>query len=316
MFEKDENALRVGSPQQLALDVGGPESGSTGTTSTKTRSTTSMETSSRSAAVATWPPTGIRPYYLDDHCCIIHGDCREILPTFPATSFDLVLMDPPYGHNNNNGDLAHRWEEALGIHRRGQLVRGEARPIANDGPEANDLVRWAFGESGRLLKPGCCCCCCGGGGGPDPQFARWSLWMDEAIGFKQAVVWDKGGLGMGWHYRRNYELMLVAEKPGAAGHWFGGSSQANVVRIPGIKPAADDHPTPKPLSLMGLFVRLHSERGDLVLDPFMGSGTTLAAAKDLGRRAIGIEIEEQYCEIAARRLSQEVLPFASDLRAR
>jgi site-specific DNA-methyltransferase (adenine-specific) len=189
---------------------------------------------------------------------------------------------------------------------------GEARPIANDGPEANELVRWMFGEAARVLKPGCCCCCCcGGGGGPDPQFARWSLWLDEALNFKQMVVWDKGGLGMGWHYRRNYETILVGEKAGAACHWYGGNKQANVVRIPGLKPQADGHPTPKPPKLMGLFVRLHSQAGELVLDPFAGAGTTMRAAKDMGRRAIGIEIEERYCEIAAKRMGQEVL-FAAE----
>jgi len=248
------------------------------------------------------------PYYSRDGITIYHGDCREILPLLPAV--DLVLTDPPYGHNNNNnGDLIHRWEAALGLVKRGVAPQGKARPIANDGPEANELIRWAFGEFNRLLKPGCCCCCCCGGGGPDPQFARWSLWLDEAIGFKQAIVWDKGGLGMGWHYRRNYEMVLVAEKPGAACKWFGGNSQANVVRISGLKPTEDDHPTPKPVPLMALFIRLHSELGDLILDPFMGSGTTLLAARDLGRKAIGIEIEERYCEIAVRRLAQQLLPF-------
>ena len=248
------------------------------------------------------------PYYDHAGITIYHGDCREILPAMEPASIDLVLTDPPYGHNNNNnGDLAHRWEEALGLVNRGVCEAGKARPIANDGPEANELVLWSFGEMSRLLKPGCCCCCCCGGGGPDPQFARWSLWMDETIGFKQAVVWDKGGLGMGWHYRRNYELMLVGEKPGAACKWYGGNSQANVIRIPGLKPTAEGHPTPKPLKLFGLFVRLHSQHGDLVLDPFMGAGTALRAAKDMGRRAIGIEIEERYCEIAAKRMAQETL---------
>ena len=250
----------------------------------------------------------MKPYYEHAGITIYHGDCREVLPAIAPNSVDLVLTDPPYGHNNNNnGDLAHRWEAALGLVDR--VDDEAARPIANDGPEANELVRWMFGEANRVLMPGCCCCCCCGGGGPDPQFARWSLWMDEAIGFKQAVVWDKGGLGMGWHYRRNYELMLVGEKPGAACRWYGGNDQPNVVRINGIKPSADDHPTPKPEKLMAHFLNLHSLPGHLVLDPFMGGGTTLVAAKRGGRRAIGVEVDERWCEMAAKRLAQEVMPL-------
>ena len=71
----------------------------------------------------------------------------------------------------------------------------------------------------------------------------------------------------------------------------------------------DGHPCPKPLDLFRWFVSECSVSDDLILDPFMGSGTTLVAAKQLGRRAIGIEIEEKYCEIAVRRLAQEVLPL-------
>ena len=67
------------------------------------------------------------------------------------------------------------------------------------------------------------------------------------------------------------------------------------------------HPTQKPLAVMRHLVEWYSDSGDSVLDPFMGSGTTLRAAKDLGRKAIGIEIEERYCEIAVKRLAQEVL---------
>lgn len=246
-------------------------------------------------------------YYQDEWVTLYHGDARDILPTLAAESVDFIFTDPPYGHNNNNGDLAHRREAALGVLPPGATAP-EGRPIANDGPEANGLVRWFYGEADRLLKKGCCCCCCcAGGGGPDPQFARWSLWMDEAIGFKQMVVWDKGGLGMGWHYRRNYEVVLVGEKPGAACKWYGGNSTANVVRFPGIKPQEHDHPTPKPLQLPEWFMQLHSAPGDLVLDPFTGGGTTLRAAKNLGRRAIGIEIDERWCEMTAQRLGQESL---------
>lgn len=67
------------------------------------------------------------------------------------------------------------------------------------------------------------------------------------------------------------------------------------------------HPTGKPIGLFTSFIQDFTEMGETVLDPFMGSGTTLRAAKDLGRKAIGIEIEEKYCEIAVKRLAQEVL---------
>ena len=261
------------------------------------------------------------PYYDRDGITIYHGDCREVLPLLADESIDLVLTDPPYGHNNNNGDLIANREKALG---RGEA--GAARPIANDGAEANDLVQWLFGEAKRLLGPGCCCCCCCccGGGGPDPQFARWSMWLDEQLNFKQMVVWDKGPMGMGWHYRRSYETVLVAEKPGAKCRWYDETNRIeNIIRhIPwrkteqysahGVVVKKGDiiesiHPTTKPVELMRHFMHLHTKAGDGVLDPFMGGGTTLRAAADLGRRAIGIELEERYCEMAAKRLAQKVL---------
>ena len=146
----------------------------------------------------------MKPYYEHAGITIYCGDVRDVLPTLPTGSIDFIFTDPPYGHNNNNGDLIHRWEAALGRLPCGVNTPLESRPIANDGIEANDLIQWAFGEWDRLLSPGCCCCCCCcGGGGPDPQFARWSLWLDKSVGFKQMVVWDKGPMGMGWHYRRS-----------------------------------------------------------------------------------------------------------------
>jgi DNA modification methylase len=253
-----------------------------------------------------WPPID-NPYYCDDYACIIHADCRDILPLLEPV--DLVLTDPPYGHNNNNGDLIHNWEKALG-QSNGQ--EAEARPIANDGrEEASALVKLLFEESARLLRPGSCCCCCCCGGGPDPQFARWSLWLDEYLEFKQMVVWDKGPMGMGWHYRRSYETVLVAQKKGAACKWYDTTDRIeNIIRnIPKIIPSKIDHPTPKPIALMAHFINLHTEPGNVVLDPFLGAGTTLVAAKNLRRKAIGIELEEKYCAIAVKRLAQEVLPL-------
>ena len=234
------------------------------------------------------------------------GDCRDILPTLPKVDF--IFTDPPYGHNNNDGDMAANREKIFQHNTLSAERDNKPRPIANDGVEANELVRWFFKYSNELLSGGgCCCCCCCGGGGPDPQFARWSLWMDEAIGFKHMVIWDKGPMGMGHHYRRSYETVLVAEKKGGACHWYDTTKKIeNVIRPNSfankIIPQADDHPTVKPVGLSEHFIRLHSQARELVLDPFMGSGTTGVACMNLGRKFIGIEIEPKYFDIACRRI--------------
>ena len=245
------------------------------------------------------------PFYSRDGIVIYCGDAREVVPQLPPASVDFIFTDPPYGHNNNNNDLTHRREAALGVPHSVHQDRS-ARPIANDGPEADVLVRWFICEADRLLVNGGCCCCCCCGGGPDPTFARWSLWLDAALGFKQMIVWDKGGLGMGWHYRRNYETVLVGQKRGGPCRWYGGHDVPNIVRIAGIRPSRDDHPTPKPVALSAWFLRLHAAPGHLVLDPFAGGGSTLIAARAHGCRAVGVEIEENYCRVAVERLRQQV----------
>ncbi len=248
----------------------------------------------------------VKPYATGRDWTLYHGDCRKVLPTLEDGTADLVVTDPPYGHNNNNnGDLIANWEKALG---KGE--HGTPRPIANDGPEANDLFRAILPECYRILQPGCCCCCCGGGGGPDPQFARWSLWLDEVFNFKQMVVWDKGPMGMGWHYRRSYEVVLVGEKPGAACRWFDNTNRVENIIRPGangirkIIPSEDEHPTPKPWELAAHFVGLHTQFGHVVVDPFAGHGWVGVACLHTARRFIGIEIDERYCEVAARRLQR------------
>lgn len=240
------------------------------------------------------------------------ADCLEVLPHL--TGIDAVVTDPPYGHGNNDDDLISRWEQALG---RGEA--GPPRPIPNDGPEANELYRKALPLIYDALSPGgCCCCCCCGGGGPDPQFARWAMWMDEVFRFKQMVVWDKGPMGMGWHYRRSYEVVLVGEKPGASCKWYGGRCVENIIRpgqygIRKIIPSLDEHPCAKPIALYAHFIRLHTAPADMVLDPFCGHGPCGIAALRLGRRFVGIEIDPGYFEIAKRRiqweLAQPPLPF-------
>lgn len=191
--------------------------------------------------------------FQNESITLYHGDALDLLQSLSDKSIDMIFTDPPYGHNNNNGDLISRWEQALGQGISDEQEIENRRPIANDGPEADELVQTCFHEFYRILKPSsvCCCCCCGGGG-PDPQFARWSLWLDDAFkgGFKQMVVWDKGPMGMGWHYRRSYETVLVAQK-GNSCRWYGGKKIENIIRpgahgINKIIPSSSQHPTEKP----------------------------------------------------------------------
>lgn len=121
----------------------------------------------------------------------------------------------------------------------------------------------------------------------------------------EVLVWDKvvstgmGALDVPW--RPSWEAIYVI------GHGFQGRRSHGVLRfsLPTLAPERKLHPTSKPVDLMRALITKCPD--GTVLDPFMGSGTTLRAAKDLGRKAIGIEIEERYCEIAAQRLAQEVL---------
>jgi DNA modification methylase len=123
------------------------------------------------------------------------------------------------------------------------------------------------------------------------ESAGWSL--------RACLVWDKEWFGMGNGFRQQAEFILHASK-GVADNFLR-HDLGTVFREK--RAAADVHPTQKPSGLVRDL--LSAVPGDLILDPFMGSGTTLRAAKDLGRRAVGIDIEERYCEIAAKRLAQD-----------
>ena len=246
---------------------------------------------------------------MDDHQ-LIHGECIAAMKELPDASVDLVFTDPPFGHNNNDGDLIANWEKACGVEKKQRRkVRDEARPIENDGDEANVLYRRFLRQCKRLLtKPGCCCCCCCGGGGPDPQFARWSMWMDKYLHFKQMVIWDKGPMGLGWHYKRSYETVLVGQRDKGKCNWYDETLRIENIIRPGahgirkIIPSRDQHPTEKPTELAALFIRLHSKPGDVVLDPFMGRGSTGVAAINMGRKFIGIELDKEHYDVAERKI--------------
>lgn len=165
--------------------------------------------------------------------------------------------------------------------------------------------------------------------GLDFRGAAWDReipgWLEEARRVAKSVIFTTAPLTQ-WDYPRP-DWVLCWARPasnsrsllgGGFNHWtpimvYGAPKfPVDLLSLHAIANATEpwiDHPSPKPIRLMRWLMEYGSEPGDLVIDPFMGSGTTLRAAKDLGRRCIGIEINEAYAEIAARRLAQEVLPL-------
>ena len=230
---------------------------------------------------------------------IYNGDCLEILPLLPSESMDMVWTDPPYGHDNHNGDLNSQLNKHRGI---------EDQPIANDDSENfRRVVDGAMTEVARILNQDCCCCCCCGGGGPKPTFAWVANRLDSnGLEFFHSVIWDKVNPGLGWRYRRQHEMVMVAKRKGGKLLWA--NDDLAVRNIVTEYPDRDrQHPNEKPLPLVKKFLFWHG--GQNVLDPFLGGGTTLVACKELKRNGIGIEINPKYCEIAKKRLMNTQVPF-------
>lgn len=233
-------------------------------------------------------------------CRLILGDCLEVLPTLPAGSIDMIWTDPPYGHSNLDGDLqAARVRDGV----KGARKR-VAEPIANDFGEGFDRLMQRFlDEAVRVLNRDCCCCCCMAGGGPTPTFAKMSQWIDERMEFFQALVWDKSarGNGMGWRYRRNYEFVMVSHRKGGRLLWADEDKAVpNVLRH---MPVIDRcHPNEKPVGMIRDFLQWHTQKQQKVLDPFMGSGSTMVACVYEERNGIGIETDIVHFETACNRI--------------
>ena len=219
----------------------------------------------------------MKPYYEHAGITIYHGDCREILPTLPKV--DLVLTDPPYGigykpqkHNSKKSFGNRNFCATDKLYGDSGKLDFNPKDIYLMFKNINQ-VWWGANNYADSL----------------PRSRGWLVWY-KADGMEKT---DFSHAELAW-------TSLNMPIRGKNYLWMGMCKTGEHERAL--------HPTQKPLAVMKWCLSFFNE-AKIILDPFMGSGTTLRAAKDLGRKAIGIEIEEKYCEIAAKRLSQEVFNF-------
>ena len=221
----------------------------------------------------------IEPYYGPvDGITIFLGDCRDILPQFPDKSFDLVLTDPPYGLGFEYLDFIDTPENVQGLL---VSVTPEIQRVSN---------RIAMAASISNMRRF-----------PEPKWIAAATWNTT------------GSYGL-FGFSQWFPILMFGDDVKIPGK-VNGQLKSDVISVSGgggvgfMRNGGDKkHPCPKPMTLWVKILARFSEAGD-ILDPFMGSGTTLVAAKRLGRKATGIELSEKYCEIAVKRLSQMQLEF-------
>jgi len=222
-------------------------------------------------------------YYQDDSVTIYHGDCREILPTL--SGIGLVVTDPPYTFGLASTDQegkAGGWGDLMNNALFYGAWLAETRKLTN----AQQGAVWVF-NSWRSF----------------PVLARASFEIRWPI--TSLLVWDKRALGLGGAkgLRPTYELVALFAHDTFQ---IKDRTVRDIWTVPQGGSRQTEHPAEKPVDLLGRIVRESGMNG-AVLDPFAGSGSTLVAAKREGRCAIGIEIEERWCEVAAQRCAQNVL---------
>jgi len=218
----------------------------------------------------------IEPYYHDEKygITIYNADCREVLPQLEPV--DLVLTDPPYGIGEHGGNSS-----------RSKLANARGYGGSEWDNETKDSeVEMSVSIARNAIVFG----------GNYYNLGKSSCWL----------VWDKDN---GANDFADCELAWTNLKK--AVRKFKWRSQGMLQELGGANKETRHHPTQKPLALMKWCIKEAGEP-QTIIDPFMGSGTTLVAAKQLGRKAIGIEIEEKYCEIAVERLRQGVFQFEEE----
>lgn len=220
----------------------------------------------------------MQPYYEHAGITIYHGAAQDVLPLVTA---DVLLTDPPFGIDGGRGSDAARDK------------KGRYATLSGGWEDTEDYIReqvvpviaWAIHHVQRgAVTPGTRCLTF------YPRPAELGCFYHSTA--PRHGPWGFVMFSPILYYGHDYRA--------GRGAW---PSSITVMEAA----EQNGHPCPKPLRAWKWLLAKVSQEGESVVDPFCGSGTTLRAAKDLGRRAIGIEIEERYCEIAARRLAQEVL---------
>jgi len=238
----------------------------------------------------------ITPYYEDNYCTIYHGDCLEIIPQLEPV--DLVLTDPPYcsgaHESQKRGKRNNLTPESIKV-----------RPIIEMDSMGTLGFEWVtrkwFLTARKITNQSGHLAC----------FTDWRMYPQisillEAAGWRltNLIIWDKGYPGLGSGFRAQHEFVSLSSN--GQPKWYS-YDYGNVLK--NTRLTKTQHPHEKPIELLEKLIKTCSQENNIILDPFMGSGTTLIATQQLNRKAIGIEIEEKYCEIAVKRLAQEVLAF-------
>lgn len=244
----------------------------------------------------------MKPYYQDESCTIYHGDCREILPELHGGGMaDAVVTDPPYG------DTSLAWDA----------------PIAGWAPLIDVPQLWSFGSLRAWMREGAALTEAGWRYGQEVIWRKHNGSSFHADRFRRvhefAVHWYRGqwrSLHLDPPVTMDATPRTVRRKrrPPHTGHIEASAYRSedggprlmqSVIEVPSCHGYAQ-HPTQKPTGILRPLITYSVPVGGVVLDPFMGVGSTLVAAKETGRRAIGIEIDDRYCEIAVERLGQGV----------
>lgn len=232
------------------------------------------------------------PYYADETVTLYHGDCRDLADLLVPESVDLLLTDPPYGMAFVSGWTAAKMTvRSDGVRQGVRVVRGALNELAPAfAPDMHALV-----------------------------FCHWESWPDfydnlcHLFAIRNALIWSKGGGGMGdlrHEYAKDYEVILFGAR--SRDRELNGSRTGAVISGYSRVPHARRYvPFEKPVLLLADLIQRHCPPGGLVLDPFLGSGSTAEAAKAVGRKVVGIELDESLCEIAAKRLAQGVLEVSA-----